>query len=184
MVAIPVGVGWIEVICGSMFSGKTQELIRRLKLSIIAKQKVQVFKSALDIRYSKDFLVTHDRIKIPSKTIRTAREIGRQVDPDTRVIGIDEAHFLALDLVAVAENLADTGKRVIVAGLDQDYRGVPFEPIAQLMAVAEYVDKNLAICVTCGNPANRSQRVTRSKKRIVVGHTDQYEARCRRCFRP
>lgn len=180
----PRGTGWIEVICGSMFAGKTQELIRRLRLATIAKQKVQVFKHALDNRYERDFVVSHDKVKIPSRGVKPAQDILKLVKPDTEVVGIDEAHFFSNEIVGVCEALADSGRRVIVAGLDQDYRGVPFEAVAKLLAVAEYVTKNLAICVICGNPANRNQRVTKGKKRIDVGSTDKYEARCRRCFKP
>jgi len=180
----PRGTGWIEVICGSMFAGKTQELIRRLRLATIARQKVQVFKHALDARYERDFVVSHDQLKIPSRGVKKPAEIVALTKPDTEVVGIDEAHFFDPDIVRVCEQLADSGRRVIVAGLDQDYRGVPFEPVAKLLAVAEYVTKNLAICVVCGNPANRNQRLAKGKKRIEVGSGDKYEARCRRCFKP
>lgn len=180
----PRGTGWIEVISGSMFAGKTQELIRRLRLATIAKQKVQVFKHALDARYARDFVVSHDQVKIPSCGVKRAQDILRLTKPDTEVVGVDEVHFFQNDMVRVCEQLADSGRRVIVAGLDQDYRGVPFEPMAHLLAVAEYVTKNLAICVICGNPANRNQRVSGGKKRIDVGSNDKYEARCRRCFKP
>jgi thymidine kinase len=181
--SVPKAAGWIEVICGSMFSGKTQELIRRLRLATIARQKVQVFNSALDIRYAKDHIVSHDRHQIPSKAVRRARDILRFVGPEIRVVGIDEVQFFDPGILAVCERLANEGRRVIVAGLDQDYRGRPFEITAKFLAVGEFVSKQLAICVVCGNPANRSQRLGRSKKRIQVGAADQYEARCRRCFR-
>jgi thymidine kinase len=180
----PRGAGWIEVICGSMFAGKTQELIRRVRLATIARQKVQVFKHTIDRRYHKDFVVSHDKVKIPSIPVHEPGEILTRVAPDTDVVGVDEVHFFPLAIVDVCEKLADSGRRVIVAGLDQDYRGQPFEPMARLLAIAEYVTKNLAICVVCGNPANRSQRVSAGKKRIEVGHLDKYEARCRRCFKP
>lgn len=175
-------VGWIEVVCGSMFSGKTQELIRRLKLAAIARQKVQVFSPALDTRYLRSHIVSHDKSKIPSQTVKKAKEILKKTDADTQVIGIDEAQFLGPELVEVCEKLASRGCRVIAAGLDQDYMGRPFDVMARLLAVAEFVTKNLAICVVCGNPANRSQRLSHSKKRIVVGASDKYEARCRKCF--
>lgn len=178
------GTGWIEVICGSMFAGKTQELIRRIRLATIARQKVQVFKHKIDRRYSDTFVVSHDKTRIPSVPVRTAQEILKKTAPDTDVIGIDEVHFFPIDIVEVCEKLADSGRRIIVAGLDQDYRGVPFEPMARLLAIAEYVTKYLAICVVCGNPANRSQRVSAGTKRIDVGAHDKYEARCRRCFKP
>lgn len=174
--------GWIEVVVGSMFSGKTQELIRRLRLAIIAKQKVQVFNSALDVRYGRSHIISHDQAKIPCQPVKSARQILELVEADTQVVGIDEAHFFAPDLIEVCETLADSGRRVIAAGLDQDYLGNPFEITAKLMAVAEFVSKNLAICVVCGNPANKSQRLSPAKKRIVVGAAEKYEARCRRCF--
>lgn len=175
--------GWIEAIVGSMFSGKTQELIRRLRLATIARQKVQVFNSSLDTRYAKDHIVSHDLAKIPSLSAAKAKDILGLVDPDTHVVGVDEVQFFDEGIVAVCERLADQGRRVIVAGLDQDYRGVPFEVTCRIMGVAEFVTKNLAICSVCGAPANRSQRLTSAKKVIQVGTGDKYEARCRRCFR-
>ncbi len=175
--------GWIEIVVGSMFSGKTQELIRRLRLSSIARQKVQVFNSALDTRYAKSHIVSHDLAKIPCTAVKDAKEILRRVGADTQVVGIDEVQFFGGDVVKVCETLANEGRRVIVAGLDQDFRGEPFEVTCRLMGVAEFVTKNLAICMVCGNPANRSQRLSVSKKRIVVGTGDKYEARCRRCFK-
>ena len=180
----PLGLpsGWLEVVCGSMFSGKTEELIRRLRLSLIAHQKVVVFNSALDTRYGRNHIISHDRLKIPCLPAKTSREILDKVRPDTQVVGIDEVHFFDPGVVEVCEALADSGRRVIAAGLDQDYRGQPFEVTARLMAVAEFVTKNLAICMTCGNPANRSQRLSSTRKRISVGASDKYEARCRRCF--
>jgi thymidine kinase len=180
----PSGGGWIEVVCGSMFAGKTQELIRRLRLAAIARQKVQVFKHKLDIRYAREDLVSHDRLRVPSVPVRLARDILDRIRPGTQVVGIDEAHFFDGKLVSVCQTLADRGLRVIVAGLDQDYRLKPFESMAKLSAVAEYVTKNLAICLVCGGPAGRSQRVSEGRKRIDVGHSDKYEARCRRCYRP
>jgi len=181
---IPLGSGWIEVICGSMFAGKTQELIRRLRLAAIARQKVQVFKHKLDIRYAREDLVSHDQLRVPSVPVRHAADILARMRPGTQVVGIDEAHFFDGKIVSVCQTLADRGLRVIVAGLDQDYRLKPFESMARLMAVAEYVTKNLAICLVCGGPAGRSQRVSEGRKRIEVGHGDKYEARCRHCFRP
>ncbi|MDE2040398.1 MAG: thymidine kinase [Elusimicrobia bacterium] len=175
--------GWIEAVVGSMFSGKTQELIRRLRLAMIARQKVQVFNSTLDARYAKDHIVSHDAARIPSRTAASARQIFELVEPETQVVGIDEVQFFEEEIVSVCEALADQGRRVIVAGLDQDYRGEPFAVTARLMGVAEFVTKNLAICAVCGNPANRSQRLSVSKKLIEVGALDKYEARCRRCFR-
>jgi thymidine kinase len=174
--------GWVEVVCGPMFSGKTQELIRRLRLAVIARQKVQTFNSKLDVRYGRNHIISHDKVKIPSKPVKTAREILEYVEDDTQVVGIDEVQFLDGDIVEVCQRLADQGRRVIVGGLDQDYKGVPFDATSKLMAVAEFVTKNLAICVVCGNPANRSQRLSHNRKRISVGAADKYEARCRRCF--
>ncbi|MCX5783813.1 MAG: thymidine kinase [Elusimicrobia bacterium] len=176
--------GWIEVVCGSMFSGKTQELIRRLRLAVIAKQKVQVFNSSLDVRYGKNHIISHDKSKIPCKAVKSAKEILSHVLPETKVVGIDEVHFFKSDIVRVCQKLADDGKRVIVAGLDQDYLGRPFNNTAILMAMAEYVTKNSAICMVCGNPASKTQRLTGGKKLIDVGAADKYEARCRKCFAP
>ena len=176
------GSGWIEVIAGSMFSGKSEELIRRLRRAQIARQKVQVFKPALDDRYSEEEVVSHSAQRIASERVTRAQEILACVRPDTQVVGIDEAQFLDLDLVAVCERLANSGVRVIVAGLDQDYRGLPFEPVPQLLAVAEYITKTRAICVRCGQPALRSQRLSASTERVVVGAGDTYEPRCRACY--
>lgn len=176
--------GSIEVICGSMFSGKTQELIRRLKLAMIAKQKVQIFNSYLDTRYAKEHIVSHDKLMLKAIAVKTPSEIMEKVEDDTQVVGIDEAHFFDDSIVSVANKLADRGKRVIIAGLDMDWRGKPFMQMAKLMAVAEYVTKNLAICVVCGNPAHYSQKISKSDERIEVGAQDKYEARCRKCFNP
>jgi thymidine kinase len=176
--------GCIEVICGSMFSGKSEELIRRLRRATIARQRVQAFKPEIDDRYSPDDIVTHDARSIECRKVKTAGEILEQVHADTRVVGIDEAQFLGEGLIAVCEQLADEGRRVIVAGLDQDYRGVPFEPIPQLLALAESITKTMAVCMVCGAPANRTQRLTASDERIVVGSGETYEPRCRKCFRP
>ena len=176
--------GSIEVICGSMFSGKSEELIRRLRRAVIARQKVQAFKPEIDDRYSPDDIVSHDDRRIECAKIRDAGEIPGLVDPDTRVVGIDEAQFFSEDLVDVCERLAGEGKRVIVAGLDQDYRGRPFEPIPQLLALAESITKTMAVCMVCGDPANRTQRLIESDERIVVGAGEAYEPRCRQCFRP
>jgi len=177
---IPKGVGWIEVICGSMFSGKTEELIRRLKRAEIAKLKTAIFKPRIDDRYSVEHIVSHNALKLPSIAVGSAQEI-LELAGDAAVIGIDEAQFFGLDLVEVCQKLANAGKRVIVAGLDQDYTGKPFEPIPQLLAVAEDIHKTLAICVKCGNPANRTQRLSHDSDRVVVGAADIYEARCRFC---
>ena len=175
--------GWIEVICGSMFSGKTEELIRRLRRAIIARQKVAIFKPKIDTRYSATEIVSHDKQKIESQVVEKPEEI-LNLALESQVVGIDEAQFFDNSLVDICQKLANMGKRVIVAGLDQDFRGKPFEPIPQLLAVAEYITKTHAICVVCGNPANYTQRKTASKDTIVVGATDIYEARCRNCFVP
>jgi thymidine kinase len=177
-------IGWLEVICGSMFSGKSEELIRRLRRAIIAKQKVRAFKPEMDNRYSPDDIVSHDDRRIECRKIRRASQILDQVDADTKVVGIDEAQFLGEELVDVCEKLAKDGKRVIVAGLDQDYRGKPFEPIPQLLALAESITKIMAVCMVCGAPANKTQRLIESDERIVVGAGEVYEPRCRRCYRP
>jgi len=175
--------GWIEVVCGSMFSGKTEELIRRLRRARIAQQRVASFKPALDNRYSETEVVSHDENAISSTAVDTADQI-LLLESDADVIGIDEAQFFGPELVTVCEELARSGRRVIVAGLDQDFRGRPFEPIPQLMAVAEYVTKLHAICMRCGAPANHSQRLSASDERVLVGAKEAYEPRCRRCFTP
>ena len=174
--------GWIEVICGSMFSGKSEELIRRLRRAQIARQRVQIFKPIMDNRYSEDHIVSHSDMKIKSQLVSQSREILDQVDGRTQVIGIDEGQFFDMELVAVCNKLADTGKRVIVAGLDQDFRGNPFDPMPQLLSIAEYITKTLAICVRCGAPANRTQRLVENSDRLLVGASGEYEARCRLCF--
>jgi thymidine kinase len=178
------GTGWIEVIAGSMFSGKSEELIRRLRRAKIARLKVQVFKPEIDVRYSRDHIVSHSEMRHESRVARTSAEILAQVEPDTQVVGIDEGQFFDNKLVEVANTLAARGLRVIVAGLDQDYTGKPFEPMPQLLAVAEYITKTHAICVRCGQPANYSQRTIEVEGQVVVGAADAYEARCRRCFVP
>ena len=180
----PQGTGWIEVISGSMFSGKTEELIRRITRAQYAKQKVHIFKPAVDVRYADTQVVSHNGQKIDSTTIDTGAEIFDHLEDDVVVIGIDEAQFLDRDTVRVAKDLAAEGRRVIVAGLDQDYRGVPFETIMYMMVEAEYITKNLAICMVCANPAHRNQRLSEASGVVVLGGTDKYEARCRRCFQP
>jgi len=175
------GAGSIEVIVGSMYSGKTEELIRRLRRAQIARQRVEIFKPAIDDRYARDAIVSHSELRIPSRAVKTAQEVLRFAH-EAQVIGIDEGQFLGPELVKVCEKLARRGKRVIVAGLDQDYRGQPFEPMPQLLAIAEYITKTLAICVVCGAPANRTYRKKKRAGRVVVGGADLYEARCRRCF--
>ncbi|MEJ5306347.1 MAG: thymidine kinase [Ignavibacteria bacterium] len=176
----PAKTGWIEVIAGCMFSGKTEELIRRLRRAMIAKQKVIVFKPKIDNRYSEREIVSHSEQSLPSEIVEDASEI-LELAKDAQVVGIDEAQFFKMNIVDVVNKLADEGKRVIIAGLDQDYRGQPFEPMPQLLAIAEYITKTQAICVVCGNPANRTQRKTPSKDRVIVGASDIYEARCRKC---
>jgi thymidine kinase len=176
--------GWIEVIAGSMFSGKSEELIRRLRRARIARLKVQVFKPEIDVRYSRDHIVSHSEMRHESNAVHAAREILELLDPATEVVGIDEAQFFDNDLVDIANLLAARGVRVIIAGLDQDYTGRPFEPMPQLLAVAEYITKTHAICVRCGQPANYSQRIVEVEGQVVVGASDAYEARCRRCFVP
>ena len=176
--------GWIEVIAGSMFSGKSEELIRRLRRARIARLRVQVFKPEIDIRYSRDHIVSHSEMRHESCCVKTAADLLELVDPNTEVVGIDEGQFFDDGLVGVANTLAARGVRVIVAGLDQDYTGRPFEPIPQLLAVAEYITKTHAICVRCGQPANYSQRIVEVEGQVVVGASDTYEARCRRCFVP
>jgi len=175
--------GWIEVVCGSMFSGKTEELIRRLKRARIARQQVEIFKPALDNRYAERAIVSHDENAIPSIVVDTADQI-LLLAGDARVIGVDEGQFFDNELVRVCQELARRGRRVIVAGLDQDYRGEPFEPLPQLMAVAEFVTKLHAICVVCGAPANHSQRLSGVSDRVVVGAKEAYEPRCRLHFVP
>ncbi len=176
--------GSIEVITGSMFSGKSEELIRRVRRAQIARQRVQLFKPQIDARYSAAEIVSHSEMKMPSQVVDEATAILPLVKDDTEVVAIDEGQFFDASLVQVVDALANRGLRVIVAGLDQDYRGRPFEPMPQLMAVAEYVDKTLAVCMRCGAPANRSQRLVATVDRVVVGGAGQYEARCRRCFHP
>ncbi len=177
----PSGTGSIEVIVGSMYSGKTEELIRRLRRAQIARQRVEIFKPAIDDRYAKDAIVSHSEVRIPSRSVKKAADVLRHAH-EAQVIGIDEGQFLGPGLVGVCEKLAKMGKRVIVAGLDQDYLGRPFDPMPQLLAVAEYITKTLAICVVCGAPANRTYRKVQRGGRVVVGGAEIYEARCRRCF--
>lgn len=180
----PTDTGWVEVITGPMFSGKTEELIRRLKRAVYGKERVQVFKPALDVRYDELAVVSHSRLKLVATPIAKAEEIESRLDVAAKVVGIDEVQFLGPAVVPVVESLAKRGLRVICAGLDLDYEGKPFEPMPQLLALAEYVTKELAICVVCGNPAARSQRLSLSRERVVVGAAGDYEARCRRCHVP
>lgn len=176
--------GWIEVVTGSMFSGKSEELIRRLRRAIIARQRVQVFKPAIDDRYAVTQVVSHSRWRLEAERVARAAEILERLDPRTEVVGIDEGQFFDDDLVRVCNHLADLGKRVIVAGLDMDFRGKAFGPMPELLAVAEDVEKMHAICARCGAAASYTQRLTQAQEQVVVGAADIYEARCRRCFDP
>ena len=187
--------GQIEVICGPMFSGKTEELIRRLKRAVIARRKVQLFKPRVDSRYDPDAVVSHSQQRMLSTVVTTAREVLSMLAQDVEVVGIDEVQFLGPEIVPIVKDLAGRGLRVIVAGLDQDYRGEPFDPMPLLLAEAEYITKELAICVVCGQPAGRSQRVISApafdaggerpaEERVLVGAHESYEPRCRRCFSP
>lgn len=176
--------GWIEVIAGSMFSGKSEELIRRLRRAKIARQKVQVFKPEVDSRFSNDHIVSHSEMRHESANSRSASEVLAKVEADTEVVGIDEGQFFDNGLVSVANELARRGVRVIIAGLDQDYTGKPWEPMPQLLAIAEYITKTHAICMKCGQAANYTQRTFESEERVAVGGEGMYEARCRNCFVP
>jgi thymidine kinase len=176
--------GWIEVVCGPMFSGKSEELMRRLRRARIARKRVQVFKPALDDRYSADEIVSHGEQRMKSEVVSSAKEILEKLDWRTQVLGVDESNFFGPELVEVAAQLADTGKQVIIAGLDTDYLGRPFPPMPELLCVAESITKMLAICMRCGNPAKHTQRLVECDDLIVVGAADAYEARCRRCFEP
>jgi thymidine kinase len=177
-------VGWIEVICGPMFSGKSEELIRRLRRAMIARKRVEVFKPTIDNRYSDNEIVSHGDLRMKSCVVSESREILSRLDWRSEVVGIDEANFMGPGLVEVAQQLADSGKQVIVAGLDTDYLGRPFPPLPELLALGESITKTLAICVRCGNPAKHTQRLRGSEDLIVVGAAELYEARCRRCFEP
>jgi len=175
-------IGWLEVICGPMFSGKSEELMRRLRRAMIARKRVQVFKPVMDDRYSEHEIVSHGDVRMKSEAVKSASEILAKLDWKTDVIGIDESNFFGTDLIEVVNRLADSGKQVIAAGLDTDYLGRPFAPIPDLLALAESITKTLAICMRCGNPAKHTQRLVESEDLIVVGAAGLYEARCRRCF--
>lgn len=181
--AVPTS-GWIEAICGPMFSGKSEELIRRLRRATIARKRVQVFKPSIDTRYSESEIVTHADIRMRSEAVNSARDILAKLDWRTEVIGIDESNFFGPDLFEVANQLADSGKQVIIAGLDTDFLGRPFPPMPDLLAIAESITKTLAICIRCGAPAKHTQRLVESDELILVGAGGSYEARCRRCFEP
>ncbi len=173
--------GWIEVVCGSMFSGKTEELIRRLKRAKIAKQKVEIFKPAIDVRYHEIDIVSHNQTAIRSTPVHSSEDILLMTS-DCEVVGIDEAQFFDRGIVEVVNKLAENGKRVIIAGLDMDSRGIPFGPMPALMSIAEYVTKVHAICVVCGDIANYSYRKVPNEQQVMLGELDSYEARCRKCF--
>jgi thymidine kinase len=176
--------GWIEAICGPMFSGKSEELIRRLRRALIARRSVQIFKPSIDDRYSINEIVTHDAVRMQSECVGSSEEILSKLDWRTQVVGIDEGNFFGQSLVGVANRLADDGKRVIIAGLDTDFMGRPFPPMPDLLAISESITKTLAICVRCGNPAKHTQRLVESDELILVGASGAYEARCRCCFEP
>jgi thymidine kinase len=178
------GTGWVEVIAGSMFSGKSEELIRRLNRARIARQRVQVFKPKLDDRYSHVEIASHSGQTHLSIPVSSTAEMLKHILEVTQVVGIDEGQFFDGEIVAAVNQLAASGKRVIIAGLDQDYMGRPFDPMPQLLSIAEFITKTHAICVKCGSTANYSQRTVDSDARVEVGAADKYEARCRKCFVP
>jgi len=186
MYSKPTG-GWIEVICGSMFSGKTEELIRRVRRAQIAQQKVQVFKPALDTRYAKRQVASHNGIQLEATPVKNITQLRAMIEPDTTVVALDEVQFFADDVATMCEELAHQGVRIIAAGLDMDFRGEPFGPMPILMASAEQVSKLQAICVVCGGPASRTQRIIDGQPAayddpvILVGAKEAYEARCRGC---
>ena len=182
MTLTPINSGWIEVICGSMFSGKTEELIRRLIRAQIAKQKVAIFKPDSDNRYEEDFIVSHNQRKIKSIKIKDVDIILNYIDK-ADVFGIDEAQFFDNSIINICRELANAGKRVVIAGLDKDYLAKPFGPMPELLIEAEYITKVNAICMKCGDPANFSHRISREKTQVVVGESDKYEALCRKCFK-
>ena len=183
MTLTPINSGWIEVICGSMFSGKTEELMRRLRRAEIAKMNIEIFKPKIDSRFSSEHIVSHDQSKMESHIIDDPKEI-LNISKDSEVVGIDETQFFKYSIVEVCKTLASEGKRVVVAGLDTDYRGLPFGPMPDIMCEADYLDKLRAICVKCGNPASYTQRTSSDSLQVVIGEHDKYEARCRNCFQP
>ncbi|HEX5758973.1 MAG TPA: thymidine kinase [Thermoanaerobaculia bacterium] len=176
--------GHVEAITGGMFSGKSEELVRRLRRAAIARQKVQCFKPRVDDRHGPERLVTRDNRELQALSVADSAELRRRIEPEVEVVGIDEGQFFDLGLVAVVEELADAGVRVIVAGLDLDYLRRPFGPMPELLARAEYVDKMHAVCVRCGAPASFSQRTADRGEQVQIGDADAYEARCRRCYEP
>ena len=181
MTLTPRDSGWIEVICGSMFSGKTEELIRRLRRAQIAQMTIAIFKPKIDSRYSEGHIVSHNHIKMASYIVDDPNDI-LDIAKEHEDIGIDEAQFFDNSLINTCKELASSGKRVVVAGLDTDYRGIPFGPMPMIMCEADYLDKLRAICVKCGNPASYTQRTSSDSGQVVIGELDKYEARCRNCF--
>lgn len=179
--------GWVECICGSMFSGKSEELIRRVRSASFGKQKIQVFKPAIDNRYSETAVVSHTGNRVEALSLSTSKEVMDAIEPDTRVVAIDEVQFFDEAIVGAVETLADQGIRVIVAGLDMDFRAEPFHPVPALMAISETITKLNAVCVVCGSPASRTQRLINNEPAsyddpiILVGASESYEARCRHC---
>lgn len=176
--------GGIEVICGCMFSGKTEELLRRIRRAELARLPVQLFKHAIDTRYTEGHVESHSSMKLPATGAMSVSELRDKLSPSAQVIGIDEAQFYDPEIVSFVTDLADRGRQVIIAGLDTDFRGIPFGSMPALMAVAENVTKIHAVCMVCANPATQTQRLTASQEIVMVGAKDTYEARCRQCFRP
>ena len=173
--------GSIEVICGNMFSGKTEELIRRLRRAKIARLNVKIFKPKIDTRYEEGNIVSHNQLKLESLAVKSTNEIN-ELASDADVVGVDEAQFFDESIIKIAKDLSSKGKRVIIAGLDTDFKGEPFGPMPKLMCEADFLDKLQAICVKCGNPASYTQRLSKDNKQVVIGETDIYEARCRHCY--
>ena len=173
--------GSIEVICGNMFSGKTEELIRRLRRAKIARLNVKIFKPKIDTRYEEGNIVSHNQLKLESLAVKSINELN-DLTSDADVVGIDEAQFFDESIIEIAKDLSSKGKRVIIAGLDTDFKGEPFGPMPKLMCEADFLDKLQAICVQCGNPASYTQRLSKDNKQVVIGETDIYEARCRHCY--
>jgi thymidine kinase len=176
--------GRLEVITGGMFSGKSEELVRRLRRALIARQRIQVFKPLADTRHQTEVLVTRDNRELAATSVVSSAELRQAIEPDTEVVGIDEAQFFDLELVDLVTDLADRGVRVIVAGLDQDFQRRPFGPMPQILALAEFVDKVHAVCVRCGGLAHYSQRTAGGGEQVQVGDSEAYEARCRKCYEP
>lgn len=177
-------VGWIEVICGPMFSGKTEEMVRRARLALIAKQKVQIFKPATDTRHADAVVMSHSEQALQCQVVPSAKDLLHTIRDATRVVAIDEIQFFDATIVDVCQKLADRGVRVIAAGLDQDYLGQPFGPMPQLLCIAEFVTKNQAICMVCGGLGSKSQRLAGGDAPVEIGAGESYEARCRSCFDP